>query len=85
MTLGIAYFRNTEKLTTPNIYEHAVHPLNDGTNNIRICVDFDYAVDQTRRITMGIDVTMVDQSYGALSIRKRLWLLLSVKLKLMQQ
>jgi hypothetical protein len=59
LSLGITYFKDTEKVNTPLIYEHAVHPLNDGTNILRTFVDSDYAADQTRRSTMGI-VTMMN-------------------------
>jgi len=51
--LGITYYRNVTEVNKPIIYEHAEHPLNNGTNLLQTFVDSDYAMDQTRRSTMG--------------------------------
>jgi hypothetical protein len=57
--LGITYFRDVEVVNTPTVFEHAVHPLNNGSNVLQTFVDSDYAANQTRRSTMGM-VTMMN-------------------------
>jgi hypothetical protein len=51
--LGITYFRDTNNVNVPVIYEQAAHPLSNGKNFLQTFVDSDYAMDQTRRSTMG--------------------------------
>lgn len=56
--LGITYTRNVETINTPLLYEHAVHPLNNGKNLLQTFVDSDYAAHHTKRSTMGIVLMM---------------------------
>jgi len=56
--LGITYYRDTEEVNTPRVYERAVHPLDNGKNHLQTFADSDYAMDQTRRSTMGIVLMM---------------------------
>jgi hypothetical protein len=56
--LGITYYRDTEEINTPRVFERAVHPLDNGKNHLQTFADSDYAMDQTRRSTMGIVLMM---------------------------
>ena len=59
-SLGITYRRPRvgEKANVPRMYEGAKHPLDDGLNLLQTFADSDYAMDDTRRSTMGTLVMM---------------------------
>jgi len=50
-SLGITYSRSSSSI--PLVYENGKHPLDDGTNPLTVFADSDYAMDSTRRSTMG--------------------------------
>jgi len=52
-SFGITYHRNTSTPNVPRIYEGAMHPLDNGSNRLQVFTDSDYAMDSTRRSTMG--------------------------------
>ena len=53
-SLGITYFReSSQPVNTPVIFERGKHPLDTGANLLQTFVDSDYAMDETRRSTMG--------------------------------
>jgi hypothetical protein len=52
-SLGITYFRHLEGNNVPVIYEAAKHPLDNGTNRLKVFCDSDYASDDSRRSLMG--------------------------------
>ena len=59
-SLGITYFReSSQPVNTPVIFERGKHPLDNGVNLLQSFVDSDYAMDETRRSTMGM-VTMLN-------------------------
>ena len=52
--LGITYSRDcSQPANTPLIFERGRHPLDNGSNLLQTFVDSDYAMDETRRSTMG--------------------------------
>jgi hypothetical protein len=57
-TLGITYTRSASGKNTPQMFEGATHPLDDGKNHLQVFADSDYAADQSRRSTMGSVVMM---------------------------
>jgi hypothetical protein len=52
-SLGITYSRSSPAPNFPVIYEGAKHPLDNGANKLQTFADSDYAMDSTRRSTMG--------------------------------
>ena len=50
---GITYSRSAVLTNTPLVYERGVHPLSDSSNMLKVFADSDYAMDSTRRSTMG--------------------------------
>ena len=55
--LGIVY-RSSTSSDLPLIFEKGKHPLDDGSSPFQIFSDSDYAVDYTRRSTMGIIIML---------------------------
>jgi len=55
--LGIVY-RSSTSSDLPLIFEKGKHPLDDGSSPFQIFSDSDYAVDYTRRSTMGIVIML---------------------------
>ena len=51
--LGITYSRDSGSPNVPVIYEGAKHPLDNGVNRLQVFADSDYAMDSSRRSTMG--------------------------------
>ena len=51
--LGITYFRDCTCPNIPRMYEGARHPLDNGVNRMQVFADSDYAMDYSRRSTMG--------------------------------
>ena len=58
-SLGITYFReSSQPVNTPTIFERGKHPLDNGQNLLQTFVDSDYAMDETRRSTMGMVIML---------------------------
>ena len=55
---GITYSRSAVLSNTPMVYERGVHPLSTSTNMLKVFADSDYAMDCTRRSTMGIVIML---------------------------
>ena len=52
-SLGITYSRSDVLSNTPLVFERGVHPLSTSSNLLKVFADSDYAMDSTRRSTMG--------------------------------
>jgi len=52
-SLGITYSRDSSDPNVPRIFEGAKHPLDNGINRLQVFADSDYAMDESRRSTMG--------------------------------
>jgi hypothetical protein len=58
-SLGITYFRNSSNpANIPLIYEKGKHPLENGSNLLQTFADSDYAMDESRRSTMGMVIML---------------------------
>jgi hypothetical protein len=55
--LGII-FRSSSLSDLPLIYEKGKHPLDDGSSPFKVFSDADYAVDYTRRSTIGVVIVL---------------------------
>lgn len=51
--IGITYSRGAVMPNTPMVFERGIHPLSTSSNMLSVFADSDYAMDSTRRSTMG--------------------------------